>query len=644
MSLTRSEGLLTSGAAEAVSSGIETQVDKAGMANEELIKIVGDIDSAINNLLSPLLNPKSTDFSVDQPGTVSYKTPSSSGLSYSTQGTITASDPSLKSSSVSIGSPEPPPEYVGSSLSFRDVPGVTNEYIPGPDPLNLPDRGNEVPPEPEVQDPSKPVLQAIVIPDKLKLEIPSFKGEIPPDLESFSGADFSYTESVYNSSLLQQLNAKLIDYVNNIRQTGLNPVIEQQIWDRGRERVNAVTRDAIAQVKRMSSAAGWDQPTGDLYDSVLQAEQKAQDEVIAESRNIAVEQAKLEQQNFQFAFTQAVDWEGKLIDNANQINNRSLQAAKYAVDAAISVYQMYVEQYKARVSVYSTLADVYEKQIQGEIAKVEVYKAQLEGQKLIGDLNEQAVKIYATEVSAVETLYSTYKTRVDAFSAILEQDAVRVKKYEADISAYAERIKAKNLEYEGYKAALSGEGIKAQIQGSMADAYAARVNAYKVLSDTKLGYLGAEIKVKKELPLEEYKADVQAYSAKVSAQVEQIKASADVLRAKVAKYDADVRGATAEVDAQVKSEGLKVEASKAGVDAAIDKYKSDALLAVEKIKAALQALDGVARVQAQVVAGYASGVNYSASISDSYSGANSLSTSRSTSFSDSHITTISGSL
>lgn len=187
--------------------------------------------------------------------------------------------------------------------------------------------------------------------------------------------------TVYSSQLLTDVKAVLDSWVMNLRSTGLSPAIEQQLWDRARERTKAATQGTIDSIGRQYQAAGWIMPVGDEIEAVYAALEAQATADITESRSIAVAQADLEQKNRQFSIQQAAQLEG-LLGNMSQsmqallveeektrvltlgeMNKLNVDLFKAEVDADVAYTQGKTAIYQADVSAYSTL-------VQAETAKV----------------------------------------------------------------------------------------------------------------------------------------------------------------------------------------------------------------------------------------------------------------------------------
>ena len=465
--------------------------------------------------------------------------------------------------------------------------------------------------------PIVPVARVLSLPAAPSLLTVNFEGILPTALASPPNVDFVFTEQDYQSMLMDSLNDKLLSLVLNTQQTGLSPAIEQQIWDRGRERTAAVTQGAIDNIDRMFARSGWSIPQGDQARSIYRAQEQQTAEDIAESRSIAIAQADLEQKNFQFALSQALTLETQLLNLHNSTQQRAFDAAKYLIEAAISLYQVQVAYFNGNVTLYTAQAQVYRDRIQGELAKLEVYKAELEGQKLIGELNAQDVARYTAQIEAVVAIFGLYKDELEAVKIQIEADGLKVQQFEANIRAFAEEIKAKSLEYDGYKTELSGEEIKASAYKAIVEGFGKRIDAFTSINDAKVKKLDADIKVNIDTPLkvsaqqtEIYKAQVQATTAEIEGLTTIYKTDADV-------YDISVKGEGTRINAQVAVQEAEINYGTKKAELAIEVAKANIATMLAQKELSLGTIKAIAQLLSQLVAAYGSTVHLSAGISGS---------------------------
>lgn len=464
--------------------------------------------------------------------------------------------------------------------------------------------------------PTAPTARILTLPTAPNLINIEFAGVLPTALAAPPNVEFSFTEQEYQSILNNELKAKLLNLVLNVAQTGLNPAIEQQIWDRSRERTRATTQGVIDNINRMYARAGWSLPQGDQIKSIYKAQEQQSVADITESRSIAIAQADLEQKNFQFAFTQALALEGQLLNLHNSAQQRAFDSAKYAVEALINLYQIQATYFNAGVTLYTAQAQVYRDRIQGELSKLEVYKTELEGQKLIGELNAQDVANYTAQIQAVVAVFGLYKDELEAVKIQLEGDGLKVQQFEANIRAFSEEIKAKGLEYDGYKAEQSGEEIKANMYNALVGAFGKRIDAFTSVNDAKVKKLDADIKVNIDVPLKifeqqniNYKTQVEAIAARLDGLSSLNKVNSEIYKTDVeaesSKIGAQVSVQKQESDLEIKKREMYTEALKANI----------ATFLAQK-EMFLGTLKTMAQMKAQLVSAFGSNVNYSAGLSD----------------------------
>lgn len=141
----------------------------------------------------------------------------------------------------------------------------------------------------------------------------------------------------YSSSLLVSLAASLTTRLAG--GTGLSTSVETALWNRARDRETFTAQAAIDAIARESEALGFDLPVGVANDSIRRESRNMYDKISTISRDIAIEQAKLEQSNMQKSIDQVISFEGALAELINKRASLTLDAFK----AAIAGYQAEVE-------------------------------------------------------------------------------------------------------------------------------------------------------------------------------------------------------------------------------------------------------------------------------------------------------------
>ena len=463
--------------------------------------------------------------------------------------------------------------------------------------------------------PDTPTSRAIVLPDNVQLIDFAFTGTEPGALEAAPDVSFNYAENKYTSTLLTALNTRLLDYVDqNI--TGLDPTIEQQLWDRGRERTTGATDGQITQITRVFSALGWDQPIGDQIDAINQATQNQTSEDIAESRNIAITQANLIQQKFHTALAMALQNEAQLIGHNDNFAQRAFEAARYTVQAAIDIYGLKVSQFNAEAQVFQTYANVFKIRVDADLARLEQQKVQLEAQKLVSDLNQQDIDKFKVEIESLVLIQSIFNDELEAVRIRLEQDRLKIQNYEGTIRGFESEIKAKSLEYEGYRDEQQGELLKATTHETLAKIYDTKMNGYKILADTEIAIQASDILVKQELPLEVSKVLSEIFKITNEAESDRIKALTDLFNVRAGVYDTEVKGESSRVESEVAVQKQEIEKLIAESDIRIESLKGNISSMLAQVELAISSTEAGARVATQLASAALNTVSISAGVNE----------------------------
>lgn len=174
-----------------------------------------------------------------------------------------------------------------------------------------------------------------------------------PTIPATPVAELTYAEQAYVSDVVTSIKAWVADKIAN-GGTGLAPAVEQQIWDKARDRTGVSLQGATDTILADTAARGFSLPQGATIAALNKAFRDARMADAEAARDIAIKQAELAQQNTQFAIQQAIAIETlswQMFD----------QAAARALDLAKAGAALVMDLYKTRLS---------GAQIQAEIAKI----------------------------------------------------------------------------------------------------------------------------------------------------------------------------------------------------------------------------------------------------------------------------------
>lgn len=538
---------------------------------------------------------------------------------------------------------------LGPAPDFSAQAPVVDLAIPAPAPLSetLPVAPTLDPvalPEAfEVTLPATPTLIGLQLPDVPTLDLPTFDVALPAVPMAPDVGSFAFVEERYASALLDDLRARLLEWVDGAA-TGLDPAVERAIWTRAREREADANQRKLRELSRDFARRGFTKPQGALSVALSDALQEIQHRDADLSREIMVKQAELEQSNRHFAFEQAWQVESGLIQYANQIAQRAFEAARFALQIALEVFQAQAAQYEAQIKGVALQVDVFKARLQAELAKLDIFRAQIEAQKLVGEINTQLTEQYKAQLLGVQALADIYKARVEAANVIAEINKAAISAYAERVRAYGEAVRAKAAEYDGYATRVKAEVSKVDVFRAQADAYRSQVEGFSALVSAKAAEKTLELKIKQEAPIDLFKARTEAFRTQVGAESERVRALGAIYQADAqvfsARTQADSARASAEAtiyraesDVNVAEAQIRIEAAKAN----ISKLMSQVQLLSENVRAGAQVsaqLAAAALSQINISTGTSASSSVSSSISRSDSNVNTKSDA--TSFSTSH--------
>lgn len=350
----------------------------------------------------------------------------------------------------------------------------------------------------------------------------------------------------YNSSLLTAMSDALRARMQ--QSTGLSPVVEQAIWDRARSREAVTAANNVAEVMRNAAARGFFLPTGALHAALREAQKVQYARESELSRDIAMKQADLEQSNIKHAIEHGIALEARLIEYANNIEQRAFESARFLAQNAVEIYNAQVAQYRALLEKYNTYAGIYRSLIEAENAKVAVFRAQIDAERAKVDINRGRIDQVRALIEIRTAQIEVYKSQLSAVQTLVEVDKVRIQAFGERVKAYVAEVNAEAVKADVFKTQVQSNTALTETYKARVDAYAAGLSARSGLARTRAEIYDAQVRG--------FSSKVQAYAAKVSAEAERVRAAVSI-------------------------GGLKIE----GVKAQIDQNKADGQLQLGQYQA-----------------------------------------------------------
>jgi hypothetical protein len=291
--------------------------------------------------------------------------------------------------------------------------------------------------------PSVPSLLSLNVTSFSGLDLPTIDPDAIPELTLVAPSIREYVPGAqYTSSLLTGLRGYLEDQITN-GGTGLNPDVENAIWDRGREREARSRSDALKDLDKMEEQ-GFSLPSGVYFDARLKITTESDFVNRGLSREVMIKQAELSLDSIKNALQVSTTLEGQAMNYSNAVEQRLFESTKYATEAGIAIYNAGVQAYAAFLDAYKTKVQIYEAQVRAQIARVEAYKAEIEAETAKAQINTALVEQYKTQVAAAMSAVEIYKARLDGirYKAAYQGEAAKATAISAFNSSLSDEFKA----------------------------------------------------------------------------------------------------------------------------------------------------------------------------------------------------------
>lgn len=476
-----------------------------------------------------------------------------------------------------------------------------DDFAVAPPALNFPAAPTllvgDVPELPEIRDVAVPDAPVVVLPDApdfLSLTTHTFGGvnlhedwldkldEIPT-LELLEPVPFSYSPGArYASELLDNLKATLRARLAG--GTGLSAAVEQAIWDRARERENLAGLAREQEVLRGAEALGFPLPSGVLAGQLADARRETADKVSGLSRDIAIKQAEMEQQNLERTIQFASQLETTLLDDAYKLEMLAFETAKTAADNAIATHNAQIEYFKALLVGYQAYASAYDTVIKAELNKVEVFKAMLQAEQTKADINKSLVDRYKAEIDGAMASVEIYKARVGAAQTLVELERTRIQAGGEQIRGFVATVNAETAKADLFKSSVEAEATKQEAYRSQVQAYSAKVGAQAERARAEVSRYQALVSAK-QLEWDGWRSRLTAATAAVDAAARQSNIIMDGYRigaaAVEAKAGAYMRRWEADIKQYEAGQSITFQVAKMNTDAVL--HTNDARMDAAKV-------------------------------------------------------------
>src|SRR5574337_410458 len=361
--------------------------------------------------------------------------------------------------------------------------------------------------------------------------------------------------------------------------------LETALWERARERERITVLQATQDVLADFAARGFTIPPGALAQRLDAVRQKAQDNANTVSREIAIESAKLRIEGVKFAVTNCMALEELLWKMHEARMGRAFEAARLSVELPVTVFNALVSAFNARNQAYATQATVFRTLIEADMQELEKYRVALEGQKLVGELNEQDIRIMTALDARVDEAVKIYLGEIQAFEALQRTEGLKFDNWGKEIQAATALVNQQSAQYAALSEQVKGEIAKSSLFEAQVRAYTAEVGGFSTVKQLQIAELGAQN--------DALRTQYAAYQAGLQQQTSMAQQALARIQAATARYGAFTQQYVAE--ANVAETASKIEINQAELE--LKAFMTEIELEVKQADYTLKRLEALAGLQ-----------------------------------------------
>lgn len=472
-----------------------------------------------------------------------------------------------------------------------------------------------------------PVLREIVLPDAPDIDIdaivfnsvrPTFTA-IAPDAD-----DFAYVDAPYEELMITQIKARIEDMLDG--NTGLPAAVENAIWERAAEREDAQALRAEQEVYTDMGRRGFGLPNGVLNALLNGVQQKNQDQRATLSREVMIQIHKEKLEMLKFGVAQGIALEDLWVRLFTTIQDRKLQAARFAIDIAIAVFNARVAQFQAEGEMYKIDAEIYKTRIEAELAKLQVYAEQIKAQALIGDINEQDIKIYTARLQAVDMDVRIFLGLNESRKTTIEAELAKLTAFKTSIEIESTKLEASKLRLDAWRGQLEGEQLTQEVYKTRTQGYMIAVQAWQTEYQAEVERFKGDLALL-DSNTQRFEALVNAYAALGNYEKSRADIAISDNTSRAQLYSALTQGNTGYNSSMIERVRLINETIRAQTEVALKNGEINITNAMGAQQLMIRAQETGSQVLASLGSGAMSAANVNASINDSTNSSLSCSTS-----------------
>jgi len=266
-------------------------------------------------------------------------------------------------------------------------------------------------------------------------------------------ASVTWSETALATSVYTPLLAKILATMAD-DSTGLDPLVEQAIYDRAIARNLTTNSKMYNEVETYFSVRGWDEPQGALEGKLLEASAEIARNETDVTEKVMIERADLAQKNAHFILQQATELEKLIRATRDGESQRALDYSKISAEIIIQLYSESVKGYVATLEAKKAYIQAQVEVLRGVIESnkglLDVYKAQSEvfkiGVEAKASINDAIIKGFEAEITGYE---AETKALTASQMALVEDNKAKIEKADLELRLMIAQIDAAIRAYIG---------------------------------------------------------------------------------------------------------------------------------------------------------------------------------------------------
>lgn len=459
--------------------------------------------------------------------------------------------------------------------------------------------------------PNEPQLTGINIPEFAGVTLPTFNPDFPTINDPIISTLIDWQEPIYTQEIIDDVILKIKQMLSG--GLAIDPVVEQGIVDRSRDREDRLVKQAVSQAVGEMAGRGYSAPPGVLVERIDNIRGEGLLKKLGLSREVMIKIYDEELANMRLAVQQGIAAEELFVKLYLAATERLFEVERLNLTSQIELYNLQVTVFNSRMREVEIRAAVFETRVRAALSEIEIFKALVDAERAKAEINKSIVDAYVAQIEVRKIFVDIYEAQIRAVSVQAEVYAIEIQAFRGKVEAYATEIGAEKLKFDAYEARIRGETAKATIIESEARAYAAQIEGIGSGVTAEVAVLRGEVS-RIEVEIQAYLAELQGNIAGTEIELKGIQASVQGFAADTQKYVADGGIIEGENRVIVAAWDAANRSSIAFFEAQVAKFRTQVEALTQQARVALGALASTGDITSTITAGALAAMHLGATV------------------------------